>query len=169
MISFSEVAAALVADRVRFVVIGVWGANYYAGGALFVTKDQDLFLPPEPSNLLRAWDCCAGLGLSLDANEEPLDQPRDLSLATAVVDRSALTTARDGQLLVIDLSLVMAGITFEQAHTRSRVFREGGTDIRVASLQDIVAAKATADRPKDRLFLTTHAAELKRLLGRQIP
>ena len=40
----------------RFVVMGVSGANYYArsGGTLFKTRDPDLFLPPDPENLLCA-------------------------------------------------------------------------------------------------------------------
>lgn len=47
---FSEVVAALSTAGVRFVVMGVWGANYYAAGTLFVTQDQDLFLPPDSAN-----------------------------------------------------------------------------------------------------------------------
>ena len=58
MDGFARVAGALLAEGVRFVVIGVWGANYYTRGSLFVTQDQDLFVPPDPENLLRAWRCC---------------------------------------------------------------------------------------------------------------
>ena len=38
----------------RFVLIGVWGANYYAysGATLFTTHDRDLFLPPDPAKLI---------------------------------------------------------------------------------------------------------------------
>lgn len=65
MIPPGAVAAPL--DRghgVRFVVIGVWGANYYATSAatLFTTQDRDLFLPPDPDNLLAAWRACAEEG-----------------------------------------------------------------------------------------------------------
>lgn len=169
MISFGEVIAALRQRAVDFVVTGVWGANYYTGGALFMTKDQDLFLPPDATNLLRAWQACESVGLSLDCNDEPLDAPRDLSLAETTVGRRALTTARGGLLLVVDPSLVMAGTTFERVARHSRVFREDGVDVPVASLHDIVAPKAAANRPKDRLFLATHAAELKRLLGAPPP
>ena len=73
MISFGEVIAALRQRAVDFVVTGVWGANYYTGGSLFMTKDQDLFLPPDATNLLRAWQACESVGLSLDCNDEPLD------------------------------------------------------------------------------------------------
>jgi hypothetical protein len=85
MTDFASVMRALHDDAVQFVVMGVWGANLYAGDALFLTKDQDLFLPPDPDNLRRAWQCCERLGLDLMANEEPLDHPRDAELAAAVV------------------------------------------------------------------------------------
>jgi hypothetical protein len=45
--TFTALVAALLERRVRFVVIGVWAANYYApsGGAVFHTEDRDhLFL-----------------------------------------------------------------------------------------------------------------------------
>ena len=46
---FASLASALSADGVRYLVIGVWGANYYApsGGAMFTTLDHDFFLPPD--------------------------------------------------------------------------------------------------------------------------
>jgi hypothetical protein len=149
----------------RFVVIGVWGANFYTSGALFVTRDQDLFVPRDAANLLRAWQCCDSLGLELRANEQPLDQPRDLDLANAVVARAALTTATDGRQLSLDLTQVMAGHDFDSVWARRRSFRIEGNAVPVASLIDIVDSKRTADRPKDRLFLATHAEQLRRLLG----
>lgn len=76
-----------------------------------------------------------------------------------------MTTASDGNLLRIDLSLVMTSLDFEVVWTRRRTFQVGGGVVPVAALADIVAAKAAADRPKDRMFLATHAAELRRLLG----
>ena len=145
------------------MITGVWGANYYTRGTLFVTSDQDLFLPLDAENLLRAWAPCASLGLDLRSDSDPLDYPRDRDLARAVVQ--ALTTATGGDLLCVDLSLVMTSLSFDQVWSRRRTFQHSGVDLPVASLADIVAAKAAADRPKDRLFLATHAAELQRLLG----
>jgi hypothetical protein len=87
---------------VRFVVIGVWGASIWAGDAVFQTKDQDLFLPPDAANLLRAWRCCERLGLDLVANDESLDQPRDAELAAAVVRRAAERLAREQRPQVAD-------------------------------------------------------------------
>ena len=39
--------------------------------------------------------------------------------------------------------------------------------IPVARLRDIVASKAAAGRPKDRLFLATHEEALRQLMGKQ--
>ncbi len=165
---FARIAATLRAKRVRFVVIGVAGANYYArsGGTLFTTQDQDLFLPSDPENLLRAWQACDEGSLSLWAGDEPLDFPRDLQLARAVVQRTAGTTAM-GNGLQIDFSLVMAGFDFKDVWAGRRSFRVNDVDIPVARLSDIVTSKAKAGREKDRLFLATHKEALRQLMGEE--
>jgi predicted nucleotidyltransferase len=163
--SFGEIVRALDEHRVRFVVIGVWGANYYATGTTFVTRDQDLFLPLDATNLLRAWQACERAGLRLNAGDEELDHPRDLALANAVVNVRALTGASDDALLQIDLSLVMGAFAFDDVWARRRTFRTDGVATPVAHLEDIVASKRAADRPKDRLFLAAHEEQLRRLLG----
>ena len=66
----------------------------------------------------------------------------------------------------MDLTLVMAGFTFEGAYSRRRAFLLEGVEVHVASLRDIVASKAAAGREKDRLFLATHADALKALIER---
>jgi predicted nucleotidyltransferase len=162
---FLRVAAALASTGTRYLVIGVWGANYYASGSLFVTHDQDLFVPLDAANLLSAWQTCESLGLELIANDEPLDRPRDGPLAQAVTMRRALTTATDQDLLRVDLTMVMGSFAFDEVWRRRRDFVLDGIRVPVASLTDIVAAKAAANRPKDRLFLATHADELRKLLG----
>ena len=51
---FVGLVRAFVDRQVRFVVIGVWGANHYAhsGATTFTTRDRDVFLPPDPANLV---------------------------------------------------------------------------------------------------------------------
>ena len=70
---------ALQQDSVRFVLIGVAGANYYAhgGSTVFTTEDRDLFLPPDADNLVRCWTASEMIGLDLWSGDEPLDRPRD--------------------------------------------------------------------------------------------
>jgi hypothetical protein len=146
------------------VVIGVSGVNHYAqtAGLVFTTQDRDLFLPPDPANELKAWRACRDEGFALWCGDEPLGEPMDRVLAEQVVSRRALVRAERHGLLV-DLSLVMAGFAFEDVWPRRRVFMVEGVEIPVASLKDIVASKAAAGRPKDRLFLATHEEALREL------
>lgn len=163
---FAAIVKALLDAQVRLVVMGVWGINYYAqsGATLFTTADRDMFLPPDPANLLQAWSVCEQRKLALWAGREPLDSPRDLLLAQRVVKFRAATSAIGDDGLQIDLSLVMAGFDFEHVWARRRIFLVDGVSIPVARLTDIVQSKATAGRDKDRLFLATHAEAIRGML-----
>jgi hypothetical protein len=167
---FLRLIAALNDAGVRYVLIGVAGANYYApaAAAAFVTQDRDLLLPLDPENLLRSWETAARTGLALWCGDEPLDQPRDLALATAIVSRRALVRAVDDRGAVqVDFTLVMEGFDFESVWAERREFRAGGVGLPVARLSHIVHSKAMAGRDKDRLFLATHAEALRQLLHRE--
>ena len=163
---FVRLVRALLGVEVRFVVVGVWGANYYArsGSTVFTTADRDLFLPPNSENLLRAWSACESTGMALSAGNEPLDLPRDLALARAVVARRGLTTALGEDGLEVDLGLVMSGFDFDAAWDERRTFVVDEVEVPVARLAHIVTSKAEAGREKDRLFLATHAEQLRRLI-----
>jgi hypothetical protein len=162
----ARLATALNETRVRFVMIGVGGANLWArsGHTIFATRDYDFFLPPDPENALRAWQVAEMAGLRLFSGDEPLDSPRDLLLAQRVVERRALVRATDGSGFDVDFALVMAGFEFEEVYGRRRVFDIEGVPIGVALLRDIVASKAAAGREKDRLFLAAHAEALKSII-----
>lgn len=156
-------------DRaVRYVLIGVGGANLYApgGSAVFTTKDRDLFLPTEAENLVRCWSACEASSLELWSGDEPLDRPRDRWLADRVTERRALTRATAGDLAV-DLTLVMAGYDFETVWNERRRFVVDDVEISVARLLHIVTSKHAAGRDKDRLFLATHRDALEQLLRRE--
>jgi hypothetical protein len=162
-------AAALNRNGVRYVVIGVAGANYWAlsGHTVFTTQDYDLFLPPDPANALRAWQAAESLGLDLYRGDEPLDRPRDLTLAEGVVQRRALVRATDGRGFDVDFTLEMAGCDFEPVFARRRSFLVESIPIPVARLRDIVASKAAVGREKDRLFLAAHAEALRSLIEKE--
>ena len=164
---FTSLAGALSARGVRYLVIGVWGVNYYApsGSAMFTTLDRDLFLPADPENLLAAWRVCQNNGFELFVRTEPLEEPRDSDLARAVVERRALTRASDGMGTDVDLSLVMSGFDFEAIWPARRIFEVEEVPIPVARLSHIVESKATAGREKDWLFLATHREALDHILS----
>lgn len=115
---------ALALRSVRYVLIGVSGANLYApkGQASFVTKDYDLFLPRDADNLVRAWGASEDTGVDLWLGDDPLDRPRDLWLAERMVERSALTRVTGPARLEVDLTLVMKGFDFEAVWKERRVF-----------------------------------------------
>lgn len=166
MAEFTALVRALGERNVRFVLIGVWGANFYAttGGTVFTTEDHDLFLPLDADNVLRAWQTCEAVGLTLWCGNEPLDIPRDRFLADAITARKMVVRAADEHGLQVDLTLVMAGFDFETVWNERRVFVVDGVDVPVARLSHIVRSKAAVGREKDRLFLATHADALKQLL-----
>ena len=162
----SRLFAELNARRVRALVVGVSGVNFYArtGHTIFATEDQDLLLPTDPATLLSAWEACEARGLELFANQEPLDSPHDLFLAQRVARLRATTRATDGDLLHVDLTFVFGAFSFEEVWERRKVFTLEGVEVSVASLADIVRAKASAGRMKDRMFLTSHEAALREWL-----
>lgn len=166
---FETLVRELADRRVRFVLIGVEGANHYAATAAmrFTTQDKDRFLPPDADNLLRAWEACEKTGLELTTPKEPLDRPRDLWLAQRIVELRALTCASDGKALLIDLTFVMGDYAFDEVWRERREFQVDGATLPVARLTHIVRSKTVANRLKDRLFLETHSAELRELLGRR--
>lgn len=166
---FVHLVAALNEHAVRFVVIGVAGANHYArsGATVFTTEDFDLFLPPDPANALRSWVASEAAGLQLFCGDEPLDRPRDEFLARQIVSRRALVRATDALQLHVDLTLVMAGFEFEPVWAERRLFAVEGVQVPVARLTHIVQSKAAVGRPKDRLFLATHEEALRDLIGRE--
>lgn len=169
--AFVDLVRELDRRAVRYVTIGVWGANSYAlsGSTVFHTEDRDLFLPLEPENLLRAWEACEATGFDLRVGREPLDSPRDLWLAERRVLHRALTKAFGPGGLHVVLTLVMGEFEFEPVWTERRTFLDSGTHVQVARLQHIIDSKIAADRPKDQLFLETHKEALRQLLDEDQP
>ena len=157
----------LADNSVRYLLIGVSGANLYgpAGQAVFPTEDFDLFLPSEPDNLVQAWNACENVPLELWLGNEPLDSPRDRWLAQRVIERGALTRATGTNELIVDLTLVMKGFAFETVWEGRREFLIEGVSVPTARLLHIVESKQAAGRPKDLLFLATHKDALEQLLN----
>lgn len=164
--AFSNLLQQLNREQVRYVIIGVAGANYYArsGAEVFTTKDRDLFLPADPGNLLNAWRVSRKVGYDLWSGTEPLGEPLDSWLAERVVGQRANTTAIHPAGVTVDFTLVMAGFEFQDVWNERKFFRVHDVDIPVARLSHIVESKAKADRPKDRLFLATWEEALRDLL-----
>jgi len=162
----APLASALSARNVRYVLIGVSGANLYGptGQATFTTDDFDLFLPLDPENLVNAWAACEDAAMSLWLHDEPLDRPRDRWLADRAIERRVVTRVTGPDDFSADLTLVMAAFDFETVWNERRDFVIGGLHIPVAKLLHIVTSKHAAGRDKDKLFLATHRDALEQLL-----
>lgn len=163
---FAPLARALAGRTVRYLLIGVSGANLYAppGGGRFVTDDFDLFLPPDPQNLVQAWAAGEEVHGELWLTDEPLDRPRDRWLAERIIERHAVTRVTGPSDLKVDLTLVMKGFEFETVWNERRIFRVEGEEVPTARLLHIVTSKQAAGRLKDQLFLATHQDALEQLL-----
>lgn len=157
---------ALNRRTVRYVMIGVSGVNLWAhsGGLIFKTDDRDLFFPPDPDNLVKAWEACEDAGLDLWIAGDPLDHPRDRWLAERVVARRAVTRATGENELRVDFTLVMKGFEFEAVWAEYHLFHVDGVEVPTARLLHIVESKQAAGRDKDKLFLATHLDALQQLL-----
>ncbi|MGH9254137.1 MAG: hypothetical protein ACRD3C_06160 [Vicinamibacterales bacterium] len=166
---FAPLARALADRSVRYLLIGVSGANYYAvpPASRFVTDDYDLFLPQHPDNLVQAWAACEDVDAEFWLSDEPLDRPRDRWLAERIIERRAVTRVTGAHDLKVDLTLVMKGFEFETVWNERRVFRNEGIEIPTARLLHIVTSKQAAGRAKDQLFLATHQDALEQLLKKQ--
>jgi hypothetical protein len=162
----APLARALAQRSARYVLIGVSGANLYGPGgqAVFTTDDIDLFLPPDPDNLVHAWSACEEAQLELWLSDEPLDRPRDRWLAERIVERRALTRATGHDDLMVDLTLIMKGFDFEDVWAERRTFIIEGVPVPTARLLHIVISKQATGRPKDQYFLATHRDALEQLL-----
>lgn len=101
----TQLARALARQSVRYVLIGVSGANLYGptGQAVFTTEDFDLFLPPDADNLLQSWAACEAERFDLWIHDEPLDRPRDRWLAERIVQRRAATRVTVATRIVCSL------------------------------------------------------------------
>lgn len=165
---YLTILRAFAEASIRFVVIGVYGANYYASAtdALFTTDDLDLFLPLDPENTLSAWQGCRQLGYELESGREPLGEPLDAWLAERVVQQRATVGAHGPYGVRVDLTYTMGDFAFDEVWRERRTFRVEEVTVPVASLRRIVESKRRAGRAKDLLFLTSHAESLKGLLAR---
>ncbi len=155
MVPSVRLADALAETAVRYVVVGVGGANFHTldPAEPFDTGDLDLLLPLDGENLTRAWDACGRLGLQMKGGDPE----------RVVAERLTTRATRPGEL-VLDLSLEISAFAFDDVWAERRTFLVDGVEIPVARLSQIIRSKAATNREQDRRFLATHAERLRRML-----
>ena len=141
-----EICAVLDEERVDFVVLGGFAAIIH--GSPLPTEDIDVIPSREPDNLERLAVALKRLGAKIRIADGAVETRLDAAFIQNMPDMLNLVT-RFGDM---DLVFTPAGNlkVYEQWLERSRPaqLREG-LIVAVANLDDIIASKVAANRPKD--------------------
>lgn len=144
-----EILRRLVDAEVRFIVIG--GLAAQAHGSTSLTRDLDVCFARDRDNLERMARVLEDLaatrrGLPADAPAMP---PLDLSTL-----RAASLFALDTRFGPFDLlAQPDPGLDYEALIARAEAAEIAGVTVRFAGLDDLMAMKRAAGRPKDRIEL----------------
>ena len=144
---FEEVIGRLTEAQVEFVIVG--GVSAVLQGAPIITQDLDLCYRRQPENLSRLAKALAPLTPRLRGI------PDDLP---AVFDERTLQFGTNFTLRIgsedLDLLAEMSGIGgYEQIVDQADEMLVAGFRVRVLSLEQLIATKEAANRPKDHLTL----------------
>lgn len=142
--------AALSRGGVDFVLIGgVAGGSY---GSAYGTFDVDVAYARDRDNLERLAAVLREIGVTLRG--APPDLPFQLDAKTLANGANFTFATRYGAL---DILAEPAGAPpYDQLKLRSTTITVGGREIRVASLDDLIAMKEATGRAKDKLHATEY-------------
>jgi hypothetical protein len=133
----------LVEHEVRFVLIGGWAAKLQ--GSPTVTADIDICYSREAMNLELLASALAGLDVRLRGIEDAV--PFNLDPRTSHAGDTFTLTTSDGD---VDLIATPAGTAgFEALASTADTLELDNIEIPVASIDDLIAMKRAAGRPKD--------------------
>jgi len=134
---------------VRFIVIGGYAAALR--GSPVLTEDLDICYARDRENLERLAEALRELHAKLRGPGVPEDLPFQLDPETFELgDRFTLQTDA-GKLDVMAVPSGTAG--FEDLDAAADTMEIAGLRVRVAALDDLIAMKEAAGRPKDRIHL----------------
>lgn len=144
-----RIAKLLAAHRLDAVLIG--NAAAALQGSPVTTQDIDFMFRPTPANLRKL---------------RRLARELDAVVMRPFYPASALyRLARDADGLQIDFMGKVDGIrSFEGLRSRATLTTLGGSDIRVATLTDVIKSKQAANRPQDRAVLPVLRRTLRETL-----
>jgi hypothetical protein len=149
---FDRIVSTLSRHGVAYVLIG--GAAAVAHGSTLATEDVDLAPARDRANLDRLGEALLELRARLRTANEPggVEFPCNGGFLAAIATMLTLTTDAGD----IDVALAPAGFAegYEALAPRASEIDFGdGAVVLVAALDDIIASKRAADRPKDRAAL----------------
>ena len=145
-----EICAVLSEEGVEFVVLGGFAAIIH--GSPLPTEDIDIIPARSEANLERLATALKRLEAKIRTGDEPIETRIDAALILNMPHMLNLVT-RFGD---VDLVFTPAGAltNYEQWLDRSREAKlREGLVVAVADLDDIIASKSAANRPKDQRSL----------------
>jgi len=141
--------AALEHARVRYLVVG--GVAVVLHGHPRFTADLDLVLHLEAENIRRAMEVLGKLGYRPRA-PVPAESFADKASRRSWIETKGLTVfslwSPSHPLTAVDI-FVEEPFPFEEAYSRSLRADLGDISVQVVSLEDLIALKRAAGRPKD--------------------
>jgi predicted nucleotidyltransferase len=150
---------ALDRHGVDFVVVG--GVAGLAQGSAYPTYDLDIAYARDPGNMQRLTSALAEIGVTLRG--APDDLPFQLDAQTLANGADFTFATEFGNFDVLG---DVAGIkSYEELRRNAKFERIGEVDVRIASLDDLIAMKRAANRTKDQLMVLEYvelANELRR-------
>lgn len=156
---------ALLRHKVRFVVIG--GIAAQLRGAPVTTFDVDICCERTDENLERLASALRELEARLRGPAVPEDLPFRLDAPTLKAGDAFTFATRHGPLDVLGLPGGSEG--YEAMVATSSTVSVDDLSFRIASIDDLIAMKRRADRPKDRAMVEELAALRERLDERGDP
>lgn len=157
---FGTILRALGEHKVRFVVIG--GLAMVMRGSAHITQDLDVAFVRDRDNVRAIVAAFA----PFHPRPRGLDPTLPFTWDEHAVRSSTILTLDTDAGIVDLLSETAEGLSFAEIWARSEPFEAFGITLRVASIDDLIAMKEAANRPKDQAHLLELRA-LKKLLGEQ--
>ena len=142
--AFDELLRRLVSADVEFVVVG--GLAVGAWGVVRGTKDVDIVVSSEPSNLKRLAEVAVAAGGHVQQGEAMLGTPISIASALANGEQVAIET----ELGRLDVIQGLDGVPgYDELRSRAKQTEILGVTVAVCALEDLKAMKRVAGRTRD--------------------
>ena len=142
--AFDELLKRLADAGVEFVLVGGLAVN--AWGVVRGTKDVDVVLAPDPTNLKRAAEVAVAAGGHVQRGEALLGTPFSIAAELASGEQVALET----DLGRLDVVQGLVGVPpYKELRSRASEAEVLGVSVAVCSVEDLKGMKRAAGRTRD--------------------